>query len=93
MLKGYGGKAKVYLGAFLVYQRKMGYGFTQHEIARRTGLTQAQLSNYENGKTLPSMSAIIAIADLLDVSIDYMLGRCQNREAHKTTRTIKYLED
>lgn len=79
--------------AFLEYQRKFGYDFSQPDIAKETGLTQSQLSNYEAGKMLPSLLAIIALADLYDVSIDYLVGRCQNREAHKTIRMTKYKED
>lgn len=81
------------ISAFMQYQRKMGYDISQPEIAKETGLTQSQLSNYENGKMVPSLPAIIAIADMFDVSIDYLVGRCQNREAHKTIRMMKYRED
>lgn len=78
------------ISTFLQYQR---CGISQTEIARQTGIPQYQLSNYENGKSIPSLPAIIALADMFDVSIDYLVGRCGNREAHKSTRTIKYLED
>ena len=81
------------ISAFLQFQRKMGYGFSQADIAEETGITQYQLSNYENGKMMPSLPALVALANMFDVSIDYMVGRCQNSEAHKTSRTIKYLED
>lgn len=81
------------LSAFLQYQRKMGYGFYQTDITRETGIPQYQLSNYEHGKSIPSLPAIIALADMFDVSIDYLVGRCGNREAHKTQRQIKYKED
>lgn len=84
-------KAKIAksLSAFLQYQRG---GVSQTEISRQTGIPQYQLSNYEHGKALPSLPAIIALADMFDVSIDYLVGRCGNREAHKTQKTTKYLE-
>ena len=88
MIKCNKGKAKAYISAFLVYQRKMGYGFTQTDIAKETGLAQAQLSDYENEKKLPSLPAIIALADMFDVSIDYLVGRCENKEAHKTKKGV-----
>lgn len=81
------------ISTFMQYQRRQGYGYFQMDIARETGLTQSQLSNYEHGKSIPSLPAIIAIADMFDVSIDYLVGRCQNREAHKTIRMMKYRED
>lgn len=81
------------LSAFLKWQRKAGYNVSQTDITRVTGITQSQLSNYEHGKMIPNLLAIIALADMFDVSIDYLVGRCNNREAHKTQRTIKFKED
>jgi len=81
------------ISAFMQYQRRAGYGFFQTDITRETGIPQYQLSNYEHGKSIPSLPAIIALADMFDVSIDYLVGRCQNREAHKTIKVTKYRED
>ena len=93
MIKTDTGKILKNISAFLQWQRKAGYDMSQPEIAKATGLTQSQLSNYENGRAIPSLPAIIALADMFDVSIDYLVGRCGNREAHKTQRQIKYKED
>ena len=81
------------ISAFMQYQRRAGYGLFQTDIAKETGISQHQLSEYEHGKALPSLPAIIALADMFDVSIDYLVGRCGNREAHKTSRAMKYKED
>ena len=35
----------------------------------------------------------IALADCFDVSLDYLVGRCQNSKAHKTTKTFTYKEE
>ena len=72
---------------------RWGLSISQPEVSEKTGITQAQLSNYEHGKALPSIMSIIALADLYDVSIDYLLGRCQNRFAHKTFRPLQYKHD
>lgn len=79
--------------AFLMYQRKAGYSFSQPDISSETGITQSQLSNYESGKMIPSLLAAIAIADCFDISLDYLVGRCQNSKAHKTRKEFKYKED
>ena len=85
-------KAKITksISTFLQYQR---CGISQQEISRQTGIPQYQLSNYETGKATPSLQTIIALADMFDVSIDYLVGRCGNREAHKTSRAMKFKED
>ena len=81
------------ISTFLQFERKHGYGLSQPYVSAETGITTSQLSNYENGKTLPSLLAAIAIADCFDVSLDYLVGRCQNSKAHKTQRLLKYKED
>ena len=79
--------------SFLEYARWQGYGFSQPDIEKETGITQCQLSNYENGKTIPSLLAAIAIADMFDISLDYLVGRCSNSQAHKTQKVWKFKED
>lgn len=39
------------------------------------GLSKCAISRYERGEREPTMSALIAIADFFDVSVDYLLGR------------------
>lgn len=73
---------------------RCGLNIQEGLAAQETGLTQPQLSNYEKGKALPSLLSLTALADLYDISIDYLLGRCENPNAHKTKReNIKYRED
>ena len=81
------------ISAFLQFERKHGYELSQPYISAETGITQSQLSSYETGKALPSLLSAIAIADCFDVSLDYLVGRCQNSKAHKTTKVAKYKED
>ena len=81
------------ISAFLRYARWYGYGLSQPDIARETGISQRQLSCFENGKAIPNLLNVIALADVFDISIDYLVGRCENSKAHKTPKTTKYKED
>ena len=47
----------------------------QKELARRLGIKQARLSNWEVGLNRPSADNIFEMADVLNVSADYLLGR------------------
>ena len=42
---------------------------TQREIARRVGITQASLSNYERGKRDMTISTLVALAAVLGVNL------------------------
>ena len=48
------------------------YGMKAH-IARRTGISEAQIGRISRGESLPSLTTIKAIAKALGVSIDYLL--------------------
>ncbi|MBQ7712607.1 MAG: helix-turn-helix transcriptional regulator [Clostridia bacterium] len=47
----------------------------QKEIAERLNRTPACISSWETGKTEPSIDDLVKLADLLEVSLDYLLCR------------------
>ena len=48
---------------------------TQQEMSGLLHISRATLSNYERGKRLPDIYMIEKIADIFEVSIDYLMGR------------------
>ncbi|BDR57933.1 helix-turn-helix domain-containing protein [Xylocopilactobacillus apicola] len=58
-------------------QRKLLH-FTQEYVAKEIGVTRAAYSAYESGKRQPNFLILINIAQLLNVSIDYLLGNNKN---------------
>ena len=56
-----------------IKQRRKELGLTQVQIHTETGISSGNLSLIENGKTLPSSSALIQLSNLLQCSIDYIL--------------------
>lgn len=53
-------------------QRK---GLSQRTLADKIGVHKNQIWLYENGKTEPRLSTLVWIADALEVSIDWLVGR------------------
>lgn len=47
---------------------------TQAQLAQRLGLTKSVISAYETGLRLPSYDILIHIAQIYNVSTDYLLG-------------------
>ena len=47
---------------------------SQAQLAKETGLTQADIASLEVGKRVPRALAIIALANYFNVSSDYLLG-------------------
>ena len=53
----------------LMIEREM----TAADIARKTGMTQATLSRYINGKRIPRINSVIKIAKALNVPIELLM--------------------
>jgi len=58
----------------LLEQRKLNH-LTQTDIAKYLKISQPSYIRYENGKAEPSYENLVKLADLFDVSVDYLLGR------------------
>ena len=52
-------------------------GFTQRDMAERLNITQPSYIRYENGKAEPSLENLVKIAEIFDVSVEYLLGRAE----------------
>ena len=48
---------------------------TQKELAEQIGISQKSYSHWETGKNEASLENLIKLADLLEVSIDWLFGR------------------
>lgn len=57
-------------------------GGTANTVARKVGLSNATATKWKNG-AIPNGETLYAIADYLDCSVDYLLGRTDNPHAHK----------
>lgn len=54
-------------------------GYLQKFVADKIGVRGNTLSGYENGTRSPDPEMIIRLAELYDVSTDYLLGRTDKR--------------
>ena len=48
---------------------------TQEQLAKKLNISLKTVSHWETGYTEPSISQLIAIADLYSVSLDELVGR------------------
>lgn len=58
-------------------------GLTQYEIAIYCGITEKTYQNYELMTREPKLSILIKIADVFGVSLDYLVGRTDNKQVNK----------
>lgn len=50
-------------------------GLTQHGLAVLIGVTDSEISRYIKGERTPSLPVLIQLADKLNTTADYLLGR------------------
>ena len=50
-------------------------GMTQKEAEEQTKINRSTISNYESNKRMPNLENVIELANLYNVSIDWLTGR------------------
>ena len=55
-------------------------GLNQEELANIFYSHKSSISRYESGKQIPEIETLKQYADFFNVSVDYLLGRTQNKE-------------
>lgn len=53
---------------------------TQEKLAERFFITKSAISKYENGVNTPENKLLQDMADFFDVSVDYLLGRTDDKK-------------
>jgi transcriptional regulator with XRE-family HTH domain len=59
-------------------QLREGIGWTQQELAQKCGITKVQVHRYENGSSVPPADKLKLLAELFNVTSDYLLGLIDN---------------
>jgi len=50
---------------------------TQRQVADALGIKQPSYIRYEKGVAQPSLESLVLLANLFDVSVDFLLGRVE----------------
>ena len=56
-----------------IAQLRQSKGLSQAKLAKALGLSTSAIAMYEQGRREPSVSVLIALADTLDVTLDYLI--------------------
>lgn len=59
----------------ILYELRTQYGWTQSEVADKLFIKYQSYQAYELGVSVPSLKNFIALAELYDVSLDYLIGK------------------
>ncbi len=68
-------------------------GLSQKELSLKLNVSPTNIYNYEIGRTEPSIEVLIKLADILNVSIDYLVGREDDFGIVKSGAELQLKED
>lgn len=64
-------------------------GLSQVALGKKLGIGQTSIANYEAGTRIPSLEIFVALADIFNVSLDYLAGTIENNQKELKTTDIK----
>lgn len=81
--------------SYRLKQLRENASLTQYELAKKLNLTQSTIAYYESGKKMPTLENAKIIAELFNISLDYLLGLSdiQNKESIKKQNKIDSSSD
>lgn len=84
-----GGEMKATGYSIRIKELRIERNLTQRELAELLGLQQSAISKFELRKLEPNIQLIIDIANLFNVTTDYLLGRTQYRTRKRKNTYIQ----
>jgi len=60
-----------------IKELREGAGFSQDALAEKLNMKRANIANYEAGRALPPADVLLKLADIFNVTTDFLLGRDQ----------------
>ena len=63
-------------------------GMSQQELGDMIGITKVSICGYENGTRTPSLETFDILADILETSTDYLLGRTEKKSLESKQQDI-----
>lgn len=67
-----------------IVQLKENRKVLQKDIAQAVGVTPRNYQRYEKGTQQPTLPVLLNLAEYFDVSLDYLVGRTDNPNSHKS---------
>lgn len=74
--------------------RRLQLGLNQRELSEKLNIQRSTITNYEKGNITPTAEKLPEIADILNTSVDYLLGRSDYiNKADMTTQIRRATKD
>lgn len=76
-------------------QLRLSNGYTQASLADKIGVSEKTIGTWERGTREPPMNTTVKLADIFDVTLDYLYGRNEKPQwaKQKVTVDLKHFLD
>lgn len=64
-------------------------GLNSKKVSENTGISTGNISDWKSGRSFPTAQKLVVLADYLDCSIDYLLGRTSIPEINKPSEDVR----
>lgn len=89
-------KYNFYLFGKRIKELRKSKEMTQEELADLLDVTKVSVCGYERGTRSPSIDKLVAISEIFNVSLDYLLGReikVENKEVRVSSQELHILAE
>lgn len=66
-----------------LFRRISEQGLNAKKLSEATGISNGNISDWKSGRSMPSATALDVLANYLDCSVDYLLGRTDNPDVNR----------
>ena len=72
----------------IIAERRKALGMTQKDLADKMNVTDKAVSKWERNLSLPDVASISTLADILELSVEELMGSCETKEITSETERI-----
>ncbi len=75
-----------------IYDLRIARGMTQLELAEKLHYSDKSISKWEKGESLPEISTLVAVAQIFDITLDYLIKDHSEEEMPVETKVQKNIK-
>lgn len=67
----------------IFFERLTSLNVSNKDLSQNVGVSSGNISDWKSGRSKPNIDTVIKLADYLDCSVDYLLGRTDRKEVNR----------
>ena len=72
----------------IIAERRKALGMTQKDLADKMNVTDKAVSKWERNLSIPDVASVPTLADILELSVEELMGSCETKEITSETERI-----